>query len=93
MSQDEEELDEYFYDNEDGSQDDADYTDEDNESSDDEDSDNDNEQIDLLYRCNCKWKGGESCSAAFENEGEMWTHLTFIHRTSKWLVKIYSRIY
>ena len=37
--------------------------------------DEDEEQVDLLYRCGCKWKGAEPCSAAFDNEEAMWQHL------------------
>ena len=55
--------------------------------------DEDEEQVDLLYRCGCKWKGAEPCSAAFDNKEAMWQHLINIHHTSKWIVKVYSRIH
>ena len=54
--------------------------------------DEDEEQVDLLYRCGCKWKGAEPCSAAFDNKEAMWQHLINIHHTSKWIVKVYSRL-
>ena len=84
--------DEYFYDDYDqDEQDDTDDTDKDDE--DEEQDDEDEDQVDLLYRCGCKWKGADPCSAAFEDEEAMWQHLIDIHHTSKWIVKVYSRIH
>ena len=70
---------------EDHDDDDLDYIDQ----YDDESDSSDPEDQDIIFRCDCKWKGGTPCDAIYEDENAMFEHLQFVHGTKKWIVRTY----